>query len=436
MEILGILGGFVVGAVVAWVIYRSSMMKSMELLNQRTEELNSDYEKKEQELKEKRDKTFELSNKVTELETENKNLQEQHVQNEKLLTEKFENLANSILDKKSQKFTDQNARNLGILLDPLREKIEKFEEKVEKSSKESLAWNSALKTQIESLKELNQQINKEAENLTKALKGETKTQGNWGEYILESILEKSGLEKDREYYVQESFVTEDGKRFQPDVIVKLPEDKQVIIDAKVSLVAYERFVNSEDEEEQKQQLSLHVQSVRKHIKDLGDKDYQKLLKADSLDFVLMFIPIEPAFSLAIQNDHEIFTDAYNKQIVIVSPSTLIATLRTIASIWKNEYQSRHSIEIARQSGNLYDKFVGFTNDLLKVGKSMESAKDTYDDAMNKLVTGKGNLIKKVEDIKKLGVKASKALDPRLVDRAGDYIEENLIDKEDEDNTGS
>ena len=432
MEIIGFLGGFFLGALIIWFILRGSAVKSTLLLNNRIDELSKENISLTDEIGDERSGTLELSTEVATLKETNKNLSERQAENEKMLIEKFENLANDILDRKSQKFTDQNEKNLGIILGPLKEKIEKFEAKVEKSNKDSLQWNTALKTQIESLAELNKQINIEAENLTKALKGETKTQGNWGEFILESILEKSGLVKDREYFVQESMTSEEGRRFQPDVIVKLPEDKHVIIDAKVALVAYERFVNSDAEEDRESHLAQHVQAVRRHIKQLSEKEYQKLREQEGLDFVLLFIPIEPAFNLALQYDNEIFLEALDKNIVLVSPTTLIATLRTIASIWKNEYQSRNAIEIARQSGNLYDKFVGFTNDLLKVGRSMDSAKDTYEEAMNKLTAGKGNLISRVENIQKLGAKASKSLDVKLVDRAGNFIEENLAE-DNEDN---
>jgi DNA recombination protein RmuC len=427
VEIIGFLSGFFIGALIIWLILRGSASKSTLLLKNRIDELTKENNSLGNEIDAERSQTLALSTEVATLNETNKNLSERQAENEKMLIEKFENLANDILDRKSQKFTDQNEKNLGNILGPLKEKIEKFEAKVEKSNKDSLQWNTALKTQIEGLAELNKQINKEAENLTKALKGETKTQGNWGEFILESILEKSGLLKDREYFVQESMTSEDGRRFQPDVIVKLPEDKHVIIDAKVTLVAYERFVNSDVEEDRKNQLAQHVQAVRRHIKQLSEKEYQKLREQEGLDFVLLFIPIEPAFSLALQFDNEIFIDALDKNIVIVSPTTLIATLRTIASIWKNEYQSRNAIEIARQSGNLYDKFVGFTSDLLKVGRSMDSAKDTYEEAMNKLTTGKGNLVSRVENIQKLGAKSSKSLDDKLIDRAGSFIEENLTE---------
>ena len=435
MDFIGVFGGFVLGSIAVWLVVRFSSSRSTQLVEDRISDLTTRNEQLATDLDEERQKNINLSKTVATLEESNKNLRNQYEENEKLLADRFENLANEILDKKSQKFTDQNAKNLGTLLDPLKDKIEKFEQKVEKSNQESLKWNTALKTQIDSLRDLNQQINKEAENLTKALKGETKTQGNWGEFILESILEKSGLVKDREYMVQSSNTSEDGRRLQPDVIVKLPDDKHVIIDSKVSLVAYERFVNAEEELEQTSNLALHVESVKRHVKQLSEKEYQKLAGLDGLDFVLLFIPIEPAFSLALQADTELFTNALDRNIVVVSPTTLMATLRTIAGIWKNEYQSRNAIEIARQSGNLYDKFVGFTADLIKIGRTMDTAKDTYQEAMNKLSSGKGNLVSRVENIKELGAKASKTIDSKLIERAGTFIESNNeLNKSDEDNT--
>lgn len=425
MEIIGFVTGSVFGAVIIWFVMKLASAKSDELLNNRILDLDKEKESLTVELRGEIEKTMLLSTEIATLKATNEHLNKTHVEQDKILRERFENLANDILDKKSQKFTDQNEKNLRNLLNPLKDKIENFEEKVERSNAASLKWNTELKTQIQGLADLNRRINKEAENLTRALKGDIKTQGSWGEFILERVLEKSGLVKDREYFVQESMIAEDGKRFQPDVIVKLPDDKHVIIDAKVTLVAYERFVNSEDDEERKAQLALHVESVHRHIKQLSEKEYQKLRKEEGLDFVLMFIPIEPAFGLAVQGDNNIFLDAYDKNIVIVSPSTLIATLRTIASIWKNEYQNQNAIEIARQSGNLYDKFVGFSNDLLKVGRSMDSAKDSYEEAMNKLSTGKGNLVSRVEKLKELKVKASKSIDAQLSERAGSFIDENV-----------
>ncbi len=344
--------------------------------------------------------------------------QEIETMHEKLQIQ-FKNLANDILEEKTKKFTDQNKISLSDILNPLKEKIQEFEKKVEQTNKESIERNSALKEQIIGLKELNLQITKEAENLTKALKGESKTQGNWGEFVLESILEKSGLIKGEQYEVQVSKTAEDGKRFQPDVIINLPEDKHLIVDSKVSLTAYEKFSSSENELEKEAELKNHLLSIRSHIKGLSEKNYQSLYELGSLDFVLLFMPIESAFSLAVQHDNTLFTDAYEKNIVIVSPSTLIATLRTIASIWRQENQNKNALEIARQGGQLYDKFVSFSEDLIKIGENLNTTKKNYELAMNKLSTGKGNLVNRADKLKELGAKASKNMDQRLLDRAND-----------------
>ncbi|MFZ4797773.1 MAG: DNA recombination protein RmuC, partial [Bacteroidia bacterium] len=276
---------------------------------------------------------------------------------------------------------------------------------------------ASLKNQLEMLQQLNQQMSKEANNLTKALKGENKTQGNWGEFILESVLEKSGLVKGSEYKIQESFTNEEGKRLQPDVIINLPESKTLIIDSKVSLNAYERFSSAESDEERLQAAKEHILSLRTHLKGLSGKSYQNMHQIQSLDFVLLFIPIEPAFALAVQSDAGLFNDAFEKNIVIVSPTTLLATLRTVASIWRNEKQSANAIDIAKKAGDLYDKFEGFIKDLIEVGKKIDQTKSNYSDAMNKLVDGKGNIINRFEELRKLGAKADKQLPQSLVDRA-------------------
>jgi len=368
-------------------------------------------------------KSLELSNKLTASEANYNNLFEKlNTQKEEIqkiqekFTVEFKNLANDIMEEKSRKFTDQNKTNLTEILNPLKERISDFEKRIEATNKESIDRNAALKEQILNLKELNQKITKDAENLTKALKGESKTRGNWGEFILESILEKSGLTKGREYHVQESF-SAGNSRLQPDVIVNLPEDKNIIIDSKLSLVAYERYISTDDDAEMETSLKEHIASVRKHVKDLSAKNYQQLYDVSGLDFVLLFMPVEPAFGLAIQYDDQLFMEAYEKNIVIVSPSTLIATLRTIASIWRQEYQNRNAIEIARQSGSLYDKFKSFTDDLIKVGENLGATTKNYEQAMNKLTEGKDNLIRKTERLKELGAKASKSLDQRLLDRS-------------------
>lgn len=333
----------------------------------------------------------------------------------------FENLAQKILDEKSEKFTQQNKLNLEIVLNPLKEKIKEFETKVEASHKDSLEKNASLKQQIEDLAKLNERINQEAQNLTKALKGDQKIQGNWGEVILERILEKSGLERGREYFIQKSFLTEDNRRIQPDVVVNLPENKSIVIDSKVSLVAFERYFNEEDELQKARYLKEHVLSVRSHIKSLSEKQYQNIYDIRTLDFVLLFIPIESAFTSTIQSDSDVFNDAFERNIVVVSPSTLLATLRTISSIWKFEHQNRNALEIARQSGALYDKFVGFTEDLISIGRGLNRTKEDYDKAMNKLIEGRGNLVRSAEKIKQLGAKTSKSLSESLIDRSDEDL---------------
>lgn len=327
----------------------------------------------------------------------------------------FENLANKILDEKSTKFTTQNKENLDAILKPLQEKIKSFEDKVEHTQKESIGMHASLKEQLLNLKDLNQKMTDEANNLTRALKGDSKMQGNWGELVLERVLEKSGLEKDREYFVQQSFQREDGTRVMPDVVLHLPDSKKMIIDAKVSLVDYERFVNA-TEDERPVFLKAHVNSIRKHIEQLSAKNYQDLYDIESPDFVLMFIPIEPAFAVAINDDNSLYNKAFEKNIVIVTPSTLLATLRTIDSMWSNEKQQQNALEIATQAGRLYDSFVNLTDDLLKVGNQINTVQNSYGIAMKKL-TGKGNLISRVENLKKLGAKAGKSIDDKLLKRA-------------------
>ncbi len=368
----------------------------------------------------------ELTNQLGIRTTENTGLQEklneQKVELQKLqeqFTAAFENLANRIFEEKSKKFTEQNRTQIDDILKPLGEKIKDFEKKVSDGFENEIREKASLKEQLSQLHLLNQQMSKDAQNLTNALKGESKTRGNWGEFILESILEKSGLVRDREYFLQQSLTTEDGKRLQPDVVIHLPEGKHLVIDSKVSLVAYERITSSETDEERMLALKEHLVAVRRHIKELSDKNYHQLYDLQSLDFVLLFIPVEPAFATAVQGDPGIFEEAFDKNIVIVSPSTLLATLRTVASIWRQEQQNRHALEIARQGGALYDKFVGFTEDLLAVGKKMNEAKTGYDEAMKKLSSGAGNLVKRAEDIKKLGAKASKSLHKGLVDNSED-----------------
>ncbi len=354
----------------------------------------------------------------------NREQKEEVNQLQEKFTKEFENLANKILDEKSLKFTEQNQKNIKNILNPLQEKIQLFEKKVEESQKESISIHSALREQLLNLQNQNLKITQEAENLTKALKGDSKMQGNWGELVLERVLEKSGLEKDREYSVQQNFTKEDGSRVLPDVVINLPDGKKMIIDSKVSLTDYERFVNAEENMQEKY-LKDHINSLKKHVEQLSAKKYEDLYEMESPDFVLMFVPIETAFSIAINKDNSLYNKAFEQNIVIVTPSTLLATLRTIDSMWNNEKQQRNAIEIARQAGALYDKFEGFVSDLTKVGKKMDEAKTEYRGAMNKLVEGRGNIITSIEKLKKMGAKAKKSMPDSILKRAkeNDYDEE-------------
>ena len=369
-----------------------------------------------------------LNTELSRRNTEFENLQQQNLKRDEELAKQqeqlrkdFELMASKILDEKSEKFTLQNKENIKNILNPLEEKIKVFEKKVEDNQKESISMHSALKEQLLGLKDLNQQMAKEATNLTKALKGDSKTQGNWGELVLERVLEKSGLEKDREYFVQQSFQLEDGSRVMPDVVLHLPDQKKMIIDSKVSLTDYERLVNA-DTEDQPSYLKAHVNSIKKHVDQLSAKNYQDLYDIESPDFVLMFIPIEPAFAVAINEDNTLYNKAFEQNIVIVTPSTLLATLRTIDTMWNNEKQQQNAIEIARQAGALYDKFEGLVSDLTGVGKKIDAAKNDYSAAMNKLVEGKGNLISRVENIKKMGAKAKKSLPENIIKRATEDLQ--------------
>ncbi|MCG9911778.1 MAG: DNA recombination protein RmuC [Flavobacteriales bacterium] len=373
-----------------------------------------------------RNQILRLTNELATSQNANENLlqrlheQKQEVEQlqEKFKTE-FKNIANELLEDKSKRFTEQNQEKLGEILKPLNERIKSFEERVENSHKESLERNAGLIQQILSLRDLNKQMSEEARNLTKALKGDNKAQGNWGEVILERVLEKSGLMRDREYVVQESVTTEDGRRLQPDVVIKLPENKNIVIDSKVSLLDYERFTSAETQEEQDAHMKNHIRSLRAHVKGLSEKNYHQLYGSGSPDFVLLFVPIEPAFTLAVQHEAELFNEAFEKNIVIVSTSTLLATLRTISSIWRQENQTRNAVEIARQAGDMYDKFEGFVQDLIKVGKQLDAAKDGYGEAMKKLYEGRGNLVNRAEKLKELGAKASKSLPSQLVERSAE-----------------
>lgn len=339
-------------------------------------------------------------------------------------TKEFEILAQKILEEKSQKFSAQNKEQIQTILEPLQNKIVQFEKKVEDTHKESIGQQSALRQQIMDLKLMNEQISKEALNLTKALKGDTKMQGNWGEMILERVLEKSGLEKGREYEVQTSYQNGEGQRVQPDVIIHLPDKKQLIVDSKVSLVAYEKWVNETDENAKEILLKEHIGSIKRHVDQLSSKNYQSIPGLQTPDFVLLFIPIEAAFAIALNFDNSLYNKAFEQNIVIVTPTTLLATLRTINSMWTNQKQQENALEIARLAGSMYDKFEGLVQDLMNVGKRIQEADTAYKASMNKLVEGRGNVVNTIEKIKKMGAKATKSLPEKLINRASDEELEN------------
>ena len=387
---------------------KEEKIRMQEFLQKQIEQIQNE---REQIRTEKEVLAIQLSKKETDFDhlLERNKEQKQEVEDlQKKFTTEFENLANKILEEKSSKFTLQNQENLKLILAPLQDKILHFEKKVEDTHKESIDYHAALRQQILGLKDLNEQMNKETINLTKALKGDNKMQGNWGELVLERVLEKSGLEKGREYDVQQTHTIEGQKRI-PDVIVHLPEGKKMIIDSKVSLVAYEKYVNEEDEILKKTYLNEHILSLKKHVEQLSSKNYHTLYTIESPDFVLLFIPIESAFATALNHDNYLYNKAFEQNIVIVTPSTLLATLRTIDSIWSNQKQQQNAYEIARQAGALYDKFYGFISDMEKIGKKIDDAKNEYSQAMNKLVEGKGNLINSVQKLKKMGAKTNKSL---------------------------
>jgi len=339
---------------------------------------------------------------------------QQFDQKQKLLTESreqlsiaFKNIATEIFEDKTKQFASTSKESLASVLNPLQEKILLFEKKVEETYQKESNERFSLAQEIKNLQALNSQISADAINLTNALKGDNKAQGNWGEFVLESLLEKSGLVKDREYSVQVSLKAEDGSKSQPDVVVHLPEAKDIIIDSKVSLKAWDAFTSSREGDEQQEFLKAHLQSIRQHIKGLSAKDYQNLTGVNSLDYVLLFMPIEAAFSVALQHDPELFHFAFERNIIFVGPTTLLTTLRTVHNLWRLAQQSQNAVEIAEQAGRLYDKFVAFVADLDEVGAKIDASKKSFEKAHNKLQSGRGNLIRRAENLRQLGAKTSK-----------------------------
>ncbi len=386
----------------------------------RSEQFSTELDKARAELTTERKKTDELTGGLAAAEADRANLRQRREEETKHLTEiqsrfrlEFENLANRILEEKSTKFLTQNHEHLTTLLDPLRQRLGEFKERVETIHTEDTKSSAALREQLQQLKDLNRQMSDEAAALTRALKGESKTQGSWGELILERILEKSGLQKGIEYETQSSYRADNGSRLLPDVVIHLPEGKHIIIDAKVSLVAYERYVNADTEAAKQSTLREHALSLRRHIDELSRKDYPGLPDLQSPDFVLMFIPVEPALHLALQQDEALFGDAFEKNVVLISSSTLLVTLRAIESVWRRHKQTLNALEIARQAGNLHDQFVLFAESLQEIGARLDQARESYDQALSRLSTGRGNLVRRVTELQKLGARTEKQLPASL-----------------------
>lgn len=451
MEYLYIGIGIVKGIIIGWLImrkkasqkaaaYREDLLKQentyikekSELSHQQSilEERALNLQREKVELNEvvslERDKNEKLTRSVSISATERKNLEERLTSQkqeleelQKKFTTEFENIATKILKENTKEFTSSNQKNMSDIMGPIKEKLMSFEKKVEETYDRELRDKISLKEEVKKLYELNSKISDEANNLTKALKGDVKKQGNWGEVVLERILERSGLTKGEEYDREVVMQNSEGQTIRPDVIIHLPDEKHVIVDSKVSLVAYERFVNSIGDVDAEKFQKDHIVSMKAHVKELADKHYQSSESINSPDFVLMFMPIESSFAMAVQYDQELFNFAWDNKIVIVSPSTLLATLRTIASIWKQEQQNRNVLEIAKQGGLLYDKFVGFVDDMIKLGKQMDTSKNSYQDAMKKLYDGSGNLVRRAENIRELGAKVKKKLPQSLIDRMND-----------------
>lgn len=429
-----ILTGVAIGAFISWLVLHNQLKANTAFANEKSAMLNQQLEQLKTE-KQRADEFVlslnrELASRSTELVHVNARLNEQRKEIENIqekFSHEFKNLANDILEEKSKRFTEQNSLNINRILLPLNEKIKDFEKKVEEAYDKESQQRFSLKEEVKRLAELNLQVKMEAGNLVKALKGESKTQGNWGEMILERILEKSGLVRGREYVVQQSVTNEHGKRFQPDVLVHFPGKRSVVIDSKVSLTAYERFVSAETDEEQAVALRDHLLSVKKHIDELSAKQYQNLIGSNSLDSVMMFMPIEPAYLITIQNDPNLWNYAWEKRIVLISPTNLVATLRIVENLWRLENQNRNAEEIAYQCGALYDKFALLASDLSDLGKAINKTYDLHQSAMNKLTDGRGNIINKLEGIKKLGAKTSKNIASELTEKANKEDNDNIIE---------
>ncbi len=406
----------------------SSAKTNLENKERETEELKNEIREFSEQIESLNKNLLLLNSEKITLEEKNKNLTEklqtQKAELEKI-GEKFSNefkiLANNILEEKSKRFTEQNQQNLKTILDPLGENIKEFKRKVEETYDKESKQRFSLEEKIKELVILNNKISEEATNLTNALKGSSKTQGDWGEMILENILENSGLEKGREFFVQEflrdetgkTVKTPEGKKLQPDVMLKYPDGRTVIIDSKVSLTAYERYNSSENDEEMNNFLKAHIHSIKSHIDELSAKNYDDY--TESLDFVMMFIPVEPAYLLAMKHEQNLWQYAYNKKILLISPTNLIAALKLVSDLWKRDKQTKNALDIAQRGGQLYDKFVSFVESLEDIGTNLNKTQKSYNEAFGRLTEGKGNLLSQVEKLKQLGVKTQKSLPSKFKD---------------------
>lgn len=434
MDILFLIVGLLIGVTGSWLLFKlkynpnsqisteayNSLDKEKCITEERMKDLKIAFEKLEEDLKHKTFSETDLRDSLITAQSECKNLQEK-LENQKddiaklhqQMTLQFENMAKQILDQNAKSFSNIQQERIGLILNPLKEKISAFEKKVEDTYNLQALESGILKHEIKQLASLNLQMSEDAKNLTMALKGDNKVQGNWGEIVLERVLEGSGLKKDVEYIIQGSEMQlkdQEGKHLKPDVIILLPENKHIVIDAKASLKAYESYAHCEDQEEKQRCLQQHILSIKNHVRLLSEKYYQQAAGLNTPDFVIMFLPIEASFSAALRSENgDIFNYAWDRKIVIVSPTTLLATLRTVASIWKNENQNRNALKIAEESGRLYDKFHAFVNDLEKIGKGIQTSQGAFDDAMKKLSTGKGNLLTRAEKLKLMGINAKKSI---------------------------
>ncbi|MCK4406922.1 MAG: DNA recombination protein RmuC [Bacteroidales bacterium] len=433
MEIVYIVIGLIFGIIITWLLVKNKFQKGVSkltldknLAEDKINGINENLSNLKDELVNKENTIIDLSKQLASKSADYKNLndklQEQKADVEKLQERfkiEFKNLANEILEEKTQKFTELNKINISEILKPLNEKIKDFEKKVEETYDKESKQRFSLKEEVKRLAELNLQVSKDTINLTKALKGDSKAQGNWGEVVLGNILERSGLVRDREYFIQTSFYNDERKRLQPDVVIVYPGNRNVVVDSKVSLTAYERYASADSPEEKEVAAKEHILSIKNHINELSQKNYQDLYQLKSLDFVMMFLPVEPAYLIAIQKDSDLWNYAYDKRVLLISPTNLIAALKMVESLWKQEYQSKNVLEIAKQSGDLYDKFVGLAEDLTDIGNKLKATQKSYDSSMNKLLTGKGNLVGRVEKIKKLGAKTSKVLSQQFLNKLED-----------------